>query len=121
MKKILKKIKSLVVKLIERFWVTELKAITAIVVFIIPLIAGYIIIRLFDFEMSKEFIRYLFITDLFMNSVFCCVTWLALSKRNKKDNIKYDDNLERNTFWAAFLFFVYIILLIILAIDTIKI
>ena len=116
MRKILKKFESLVIK----FWVTELKAITAIGVFIIPLIAGYAIIHLFDLEMSKKVIRYLFIADLFTNSVFCCVTWIALSKRNKKGNIKYDDNLERNTFWAAFLFFVYIALLIILAIDTIK-
>ena len=120
MKKNLKNFESLVIKFIERFWVTELKAITAMLVFITPLITGYTIIRLFDSEISKEVIRYLFIANLFINSVFYCVTWIALSKKSKKGNIEYDDNLERNIFWATFLFFVYVVLLIILVINIIK-
>jgi len=118
MRKILKNFESMVMKIIEKFWMTELKAVMAIMLLLLPVFVGCIVIlicaKLHLLVASQEYHFYIFLGSFIINSMFYGICWIVSSKMTKECINKYDsDSLERSTFWIVFLFFAYLIMVVV--------
>lgn len=118
MRKIFKKFESLVKKFIEKFWMTELKAVMAIMLLLLPIFVGCIVVlilvKLHLLVVSQKYSFYIFLGSLVINCIFYGICWIVSSKMTKECKSKYDsDTLERSTFWIVFLFFVYLIMVVV--------
>ena len=118
MRKFLKNVENFMKKFIEKFWMTELKAVMAIMLLLLPIFVGCIVVLIFAklhlLVVYQKCSFYMFLGSLVINCIFYGICWIVSSKMINECKSKYDpDVFERSTFWIVFLFCVYLVIVVV--------